>query len=380
MGKRAREHAHSRIGKGCGTPYWGMIRPNVLEMHAYSPGKPIEEAQREYGLERVVKLASNENPLGPPPKSIAAVRAAASEMHLYPDASGHALREALSQHLDVPFDQIVMGNGSDELIHLLGLVTLGSPEDEVVVGSPSFVRYDAVAQLAPCKLVKVPLDSTFKHDLSAMARATNENTKLVFVANPNNPTGTVVRQAEWDAFLADLPAHTLVVADEAYFEFARHLSDVPDAVRDVRSGRQVVAMRTFSKTYGLAGIRIGYACCPPDVSDAIRRVREPFSVNALAQVAAIAALEDREHMAATVANNRAGIETIAAAFREHGFEPTESYANFVFADLGRPVAPLVEALLREGIIVRGLGAQWLRVSVGTPEENALFVAAFRKVV
>ena len=358
-----------------------MIRPNVLDMHPYSPGKPIEEAQREFGLERVVKLASNENPLGPSPKAVAAVQAGALNMHLYPDASGHALREALSARLGVPFDQIVIGNGSDELIHLLGLVTLGSEEDEIVVGNPSFVRYDAAAQLAPCRLVKVPLDGAFKHDLPAMARAVTERTKLVFVANPNNPTGTVVRQPEWDAFLRDLPAHTLVVIDEAYFEFAAHLPDVPDGVKDVLAGRQVVAMRTFSKTYGLAGIRIGYACCPPAFSDAIRRVREPFSVDALAQVAAIAALEDRAHIEATLANNRLGLETLAAAFREHGFEPTESYANFVFADLGRPAAPIVDALLRQGVIVRGLGAAgWLRVSVGTPEENALFVEAFRRAL
>lgn len=356
-----------------------MVRPNVLEMRPYSPGKPIEEAQRELGLERVVKLASNENPLGPSPRAVEAAAAAASTMHLYPDASGFALRRALADKHRIPFDQIVLGNGSDELIHLLGLALLG-PEDELLVGDPSFVRYDAAAQIVPCRLVKVPLDATFRHDLSAMAKAVTERTKLVFVANPNNPTGTVVTRTDWRAFVRDLPETTVAVLDEAYFEFAAHLEDFPDSVEDVREGLNVVGMRTFSKTYGLAGIRIGFAACPPAVADALFRIREPFSVNSLAQAAAIAALDDEEHLRRTIENNRSGLETIAAAFRAVGVHPYESFGNFVFADLGRPAAPVLDGLLRRGVIVRGLGhPQWVRVSVGTPEENRLFADALQAV-
>lgn len=356
-----------------------MIRPNVLEMHPYSPGKPIEEAQRELGLARVVKLASNENPLGPSPKAVRAVAAAAEQMHLYPDASCHTLRHALAERHGLPFEQIVLGNGSDELIHLLGLALLG-PEDELLVGDPSFVRYDAAAQITPCRLVKVPLDSRFRHDLSAMARAVTHRTKLVFVANPNNPTGTIVGRNEWRAFVRDLPQTTVAVLDEAYFEFAEHLDDFPNSMEDVREGLNVVGLRTFSKTYGLAGVRLGFAACPPAISDALFRVREPFSVNSLAQVAALAALQDQAHLAATIENNRLGLETIAGAFRRVGVEPCESYANFVFADLRRPAGPILEGLLRKGVIVRGMpNAQWLRVSVGTPEENELFAEALQAV-
>lgn len=358
-----------------------MIRPNVLEMRAYSPGKPIEEVQRELGLERVIKLASNENPLGPPPGAIAAVQSAATNMNLYPDASGHALRTALAKRHGLPFEQVVLGNGSDELIHLLGLVLLDGPDDEVLVGNPSFVRYDAVAQLAPCQLVKVPLDSQYRHDLPAMARKVTEHTKIVFVANPNNPTGTVIHQSEWSAFLADLPAHTVAVLDEAYFEFAADVPDCPNSLDDVRAGRNVVGLRTFSKTYGLAGIRIGWGGCPPAIADALTRVREPFGVNALAQVAALAALEDEAHLQATLANNRDGLKTIANAFRAHGIEPCESHANFVFADLGRPAQPVFQALMERGIIVRTLGhPSWMRVSVGLPVENAAFVEALGKAL
>jgi histidinol-phosphate aminotransferase len=356
-----------------------MIRPNVLKMHPYSPGKPIEEAQRELGLERVIKLASNENPLGPSPKAVRAAADAAAQMHLYPDASGYALRQALAKRHALPYEQIVLGNGSDELIHLLGLALLG-PDDELMVGNPSFVRYDAAAQIAPCRLVKIPLDTRFRHDLPAMAKAVTERTKLVFVANPNNPTGTVVTRTEWRAFLRDLPKTTLAVLDEAYFEFAAHLEDFPDSMEDVREGLRVVGMRTFSKTYGLAGIRMGYAACPPVIADALFRIREPFSVNSLAQSAAMAALDDEAHLARTIENNRLGLETIAGAFRAVGVEPCESYGNFVFADLGRPAAPVLDGLLRKGVIVRGLGhPQWLRVSVGTPEENELFAKALQAV-
>ncbi|RYG16731.1 histidinol-phosphate transaminase, partial [bacterium] len=308
------------------------IRPNVLQMTPYSPGKPVEEVKRELGLDRVVKLASNENPLGPSPKAVAAVQEAATRMHIYPDGSAHNLRTALSAKFGLPTNQILVGNGSDELIHLLGLILLDE-DSEMLMADPSFSRYDAAAHLAPAKLVKVPLDADYRHDLPAMAKAVTDRTKLVWIANPNNPTGTVVKEQEFSQFLHDIPVDTIVVLDEAYYEFAMGVEGYPDSVEYIKAGwPNVVGLRTFSKAYGLAGIRVGYGFASPVVADAIERAREPFDVNALAQVAAVAALDDDEHIQKTVELNRRGLETLAQAFKEVGAKPLESYANFMYAD------------------------------------------------
>lgn len=360
------------------------IRSNVLRMEPYSPGKPISEVQRELGLSRVIKLASNENPLGPSPKAVEAVRQAATRMHSYPDGAAFELKEAISRHFGLPTNQVVLGNGSDELIHLLGLVFLGSSEDEVVVGDPSFVRYDAAAELAPSKLIKVPLDSEYRHDLDAMLAATTPRTKLIFIANPNNPTGTIVYRDALNRFLDAIPASATVVLDEAYFEFATENPDYPNSVDLIKDGRPVIGLRTFSKTYGLAGIRVGYGFCSAAVADAFERAREPFNVNSLAQVAAVAALDDDDHIRATVENNRKGIRRISEAMRALGVTSCQSYANFVFADLGRPAHPVFEALLAKGVIIRSGRAfgtpTCVRVSVGTEEEVEAFVEAFNEVM
>lgn len=360
------------------------IRPNVLGMTPYSPGKPVDEVKRELGLDRVVKLASNENPLGPSPKAVAAVREAAARMHVYPDGAAYALRSTLSAKFGVDAKGILVGNGSDELIHLLGLVLL-EEGDEMMMGDPSFSRYDAAAHLAPARLVKVPLDADYRHDLPAMARAITPKTRLVWIANPNNPTGTVVRKSEVDRFLADVPEDVVVVLDEAYFEFAQGLDDFPDSLDYVRAGRpNVVGLRTFSKAYGLAGIRVGYGFAPPAIADAIERAREPFDVNSLAQVAAVAALGDDEHLRNTVETNRRGLKTLAGAFTAVGAKPLESFANFMYADLGRPARPVFDALLRRGVITRPgdvLGnPTCLRVSVGTDEEMEIFVNELKNVM
>lgn len=360
------------------------IRPNVLQMTPYSPGKPVDEVKRELGLERVVKLASNENPLGPSPKAIAAVREAAERMHVYPDGAAYTLKSALADKHGVATNQVIVGNGSDELIHLLGLILLGEG-DEMMMGDPSFSRYDAAAHLAPAHLVKVPLDADYRHDLPAMARAVTSRTRLVWVANPNNPTGTVVRKGEIDRFLADVPEDVVVVLDEAYFEFAQDLPDFPNSIDYVRAGRpNVVGLRTFSKAYGLAGIRVGYGFAPTAIADAIDRAREPFDVNSLAQVAAVAALDDDEHLRNTVETNRRGLQTLAGAFEAVGARPLESFANFVYADLGRPARPVFDALLRRGVITRPgdvLGnPTCLRVSVGTDEEMEIFVKELKEVM
>jgi len=359
------------------------IRPNVLEMQAYSPGKPIDEVKRELGLDRVVKLASNENPFGPSPRAIEAVKKAVERMHIYPDAAAHDLKGALSARLSLPTTNLMVGNGSDELIHLIGLILLGD-EDQMVMGDPSFSRYDAAAQIGESRLIKVPLDAEYRHDLPAMARATTAKTKLIWIANPNNPTGTIVRKAELDRFLDDLPEDVVVVLDEAYYEFAAEVPDFPNARDYVAAGKNVIGLRTFSKAYGLAGIRLGYGFGPETIIDAINRVREPFNVNCLAQLAGIAALEDQEHVRKTVENNRRGLNTLAGVFERVGAKPCESFANFIYADLGRPARPVFQALLERGVITRSgdvLGnPNCLRVSVGSEEEMQIFVEELENVL
>ncbi|CAN5530409.1 histidinol-phosphate transaminase [soil metagenome] len=316
------------------------IRQNVLDMKPYPPGKPISEVKRELGLDEVIKLASNENPFGPSPMAVEAVQKAALTMHHYPDASAFELRQAISAKFDFPPDQILVGNGSDELIHLLGNIILGSPDDEMVVGDPSFSRYDASAYLAPSKLIKVPLDKQYRHDLVAMRNAVTENTKILWIANPNNPTGTIVRRKDVDAFLKDIPSKVLVVLDEAYFEFASHLPDFPVSTDYLRDGHNVLGLRTLSKVYGLAGIRIGYGFAPAYIVDAVNRAREPFNVNSLAQAAALGALQDDDHLRKTIENNRSGLAILDGLFRELGAIPCESFGNFVYADLLRTARPV----------------------------------------
>ena len=360
------------------------IRSNILQMQPYLPGKPIEEVKRELGLDRVIKLASNENPFGPSPKAIEAVRIAAEKMHMYPDGASHDLKEAIAKKLDLPTESLIMGNGSDELLHLIGLVFLSSENDELIVGDPSFSRYDAAAQIAPAVLTKVPLDADYRHDLKAMSQAVTERTRVIIIANPNNPTGTIVRKAEFDQFLDSIPDHIAVVLDEAYFEFAQDADDFPSARDYVAQGRNVIGLRTFSKAYGLAGIRIGYGFGPAAVIDGINRVREPFNTNSLAQAAAVAALEDDEHVLKTVHNNRKGLDFLAQVFESVGAKPLESFANFMYADLGQSAKPVFEALLARGVITRSGHAlgnpTCLRVSVGTDEEMQIFAAELRHVL
>ncbi len=359
------------------------IRPNVLKMEPYSPGKPISEVKRELGLDRVVKLASNENPFGPSPKAVAAVQQAALDMHIYPDGAAHDLKVAISRKFGVSFDQIMVGNGSDELIHILGLVFLGGESDEMMMGDPSFSRYDAAAHLAPSQLVKIPLDSEYRHDLDAMAGAVTPNTRMIWIANPNNPTGTIIRKHAFERFLDSIREDIVVVLDEAYHEFAESDPELPNSIDYVKQGRNVIGLRTFSKAYGLAGIRVGFGVAPEGIIDATNRAREPFNVNSLAQAAAIAALDDTEHVIRTVEHNRRGLDRLNAAFRELGAEPMESHANFVFADLKQPARPVFAALLKRGVITRSgdvLGLpNCLRVSVGTDEEIDIFVSELKAV-
>lgn len=346
-------------------------------MQPYSPGKPIGEAKRESGQTDFVKLASNENPLGPSPKAVEAMVRVASEVHRYPDASGFELKSAIAQKLSLGTDQVILGNGSDELIQMLGSLFLGSPQDAVVVGDPSFVRYDSAANLADSHLKKVPLRANFTYDLPAMLDAIDESTRVVFIANPNNPTGTIAETAELEAFLSELPDGLVTVLDEAYFEFASGDSNYPNSVDLLRKGFDVIGLRTLSKAYGLAGIRLGYGVGSPIVIDALNRVRQPFNVNHFAQSAAIAALTDDAHIKRTIEQTQRSLNRIRDAAESSGATVVPSHANFVFIDLHRPAQPVFRDLLAGGVIVRPIGGETtIRVSAGTDEETERFVAAF----
>ncbi|MCW5947191.1 MAG: histidinol-phosphate transaminase [Fimbriimonadales bacterium] len=357
------------------------IREHLFSMSAYSTGRPLDETLRALGVSRVARLASNENPLGPSPKAIEAMKDAASATNYYPDGGGIALREKLAKKLELPIESIVLGNGSDDIIHYLCLALLDEGAS-IVVGDPSFVRYEAGAQLQKAQVQKVALNDSETHDLNAMAHAIDETTRLVFIANPNNPTGTIVRRVEFDAFLADLPPHVVVALDEAYFEFVSD-HDFASAREYLVEGYPVVGLRTFSKAYGLAGIRIGYGFMPAELSDAIDRIREPFNTNALAHAAAIAALNDIDHLRNTLDTNRTAIKRISSILNRYGATTTETHANFVWARFDEPTAPMVDALAKHGVFVRG-GAMFgrpncIRVSMGTENDLDLLENAMATV-
>jgi histidinol-phosphate aminotransferase len=357
------------------------IPPHVQRLRPYVPGKPIEEVERELGLpsSEIVKMASNENPLGPSPRALQAISAALGGLGLYPDGSCFTLTNALARHWEVAPENLVVGNGSDEIIHYLGLAFL-RPGDEVLTGDPSFVRYESAAVLNEAEFIATPLrDYTF--DLDAMAERLSERTRMVFIANPNNPTGTMVRKKAVERFLERCPEETLVVMDEAYYEYVDD-PDYPDSLAYVREGRNVVVLRTFSKIYALAGLRVGYGIARPEIIHALHQVREPFNVNTLAQVAAVASLEDPEQVPRSRKCNREGRDYLYREFRRLGLPCVETQANFVLVDVLRPNRPVYEALMRRGVIVRVLGGlpTHLRVTIGTPADNQRFIRELEAVL
>jgi histidinol-phosphate aminotransferase len=358
-----------------------LASPYLRGLIPYSPGKPIQEVERELGIRESVKLASNENPLGPSPMALQALRDALPEIHRYPDGSGHRLRHALAGHWHVAPDQLILGNGSNELLELVARCFL-LPGDEAVYAEQAFVVYDMVAQVTGAKKVMIPLKD-FTHDLDGMRAAISPRTKLVFVGNPNNPTGTALPARALEAFLESVPSQVLVVLDEAYYEFLP--PDVtPDALRFVRDGRLLLVLRTFSKIYGLAGLRIGYGIGPPALIALLNRAREPFNTSSLAQAAATAALGDVAHVARTRAVTEEGRKFLGEACRALGLAVVPSVANFLLVDVGRPGPATADALLRHGVIVRpmvGYGfPTHLRISIGTPQENERCLAALKAVL
>lgn len=351
-----------------------LIKPSVRTQPVYEPGKPIEEVARELGLDpaKIIKLASNENPWGPSPLALKAAQRAMEHGELYPDGGCFALRQKLAARWGLGADQFVVGNGSNEIIELLGHVFLG-PGDEVVMGAPAFVVYKLVTLLFGAKAVEVPLVN-FRHDLSRLAAAITPRTKLVYVCTPNNPTGTANTEAELLAFARALPEHVIAVFDEAYAEF---LERAPDLRPLIGEGRKVVCLRTFSKIYGLASLRVGYGYASAEFCALLNRVRQPFNVNAIAQAAAIAALDDREFAEKTARENRAGLAQIERGCAARKLETVSSVANFILIRVGNGTH-VFENLMRRGVIVRPMKPyglpEWIRVTVGTHEQNERLLA------
>lgn len=354
--------------------FQALVKPAVLTQPVYEPGKPIETVARELGLDPagIIKLASNENAFGPSPRAVAVAKAALEQGELYPDGGCFALREKLAQVRGLAPDQFIIGNGSNEIIELLGHALIGAG-DEVVMGSPAFVVYKLVTLVFGGKAVEVPLVN-HRHDLPAIRAAITPRTKLVYVCSPNNPTGTANTEEELLTFARSLPEHVVAVFDEAYAEY---IPQPPDLRPLLREGRNVICLRTFSKIYGLASLRIGYGYAAAETIALLNRVRQPFNVNAIAQAAAVAALDDVEFTTRCRDANLAGLRQLEAGFRKLGLEYVPSVANFLVVRVGDG-ARVFDALQRRGVIVRPLKPyampEWLRVTVGTPEQNERLLA------
>jgi histidinol-phosphate aminotransferase len=360
-----------------------LVRKNILNIKNYVPGKPIEEVRREYKLSDVVKLASNENCFGPSPKAVAAMRKMLDKVNRYPESSSFYLRKALSRFLKTAEDTIIFGNGSDEVIGL-AIRTFVDPGDEIVIASPTFLIYEIASQIQAAVIKNVPLKEGFRYDLRAMKNAISEKTKIVFIANPDNPTGTYVTKKELDEFFKDLPGNVIVFLDEAYFEFADFTyKDYPDGM-DYLDRPNVIVARSFSKIYGLAGLRIGYGVASPKMISYMERVREPFNVNLLAQFAAEAALGDKAFVNKTLKHVDGQKKELYGILRDMGLDYVESATNFVLIDMKRPCKEVFERLLRKGVIVRDMKAwgldTFIRVTIGTLEENRRFVKALKRIL
>ncbi|OPH48289.1 histidinol-phosphate transaminase [Paenibacillus ferrarius] len=360
------------------------IRPRSVlsEMKPYSPGKPIWEVQRELGIEKVIKLASNENPLGPSPLAVSAIQSYVSDIHRYPDADTVDLRAAIAKKYDFTADQVLVTNGADELITLISETFL-EPGDEIVVPSPTFSEYEFGANLMGARVVEVPLRENYSYEIQDILAAVNEKTKLLYICSPNNPTGTYMKKQDLHQLMDQLPSQVLVIFDGAYSHFVT-TDDYCDGLELVRSGYPIIVTQTFSKIYGLAGIRVGYGIAAPAILQHIRQVKEPFNVNALAQVGAAAAILDDAHVEATRSMNAAGREQLYEGLELLGIGFTRSMSNFVLIELGPDAKSIYDQLMRKGIIVR-YGAGWnlplhVRISIGTAEEQNAFLTALREVL
>jgi histidinol-phosphate aminotransferase len=360
---------------------WNLANPQLRDLVSYEPGKPVEDVARELGLAAsdIIKLASNENPLGPSPKALAAMYEAVERAHFYPDGGGFYLREAIAEQFGFQRENVILGNGSNEIIEFIGHAFL-RPGDEVITARHAFAVYALMAQLFDARVIEVP-DPGFSHDLDAMAAAITPRTREVFITNPNNPTGTMVSQEEIDRFMNVVPDHVVVVFDEAYYEF---VENPPDTLKYVRAGREnVVVLRTFSKIQGLAGLRIGYGLGAKNIVSVLQKTRQPFNANSIAQAGAIAGLLDLEHQRKTRELTLVGRAYLEEQFAALGLEYVPSHANFVLVKVGDGNA-VFKALMAKGIIVRAMASyqlpDWIRVTVGTEAQNRRFIAELREVL
>lgn len=361
-------------------PIFERVNRQLAKLAVYEPGKPIEETARELNVEpgEIIKLASNENPLGPSPKAVAAMREALQSTQLYPDGSGFYLRNAIADRLGLSTGNVILGNGSNEVIEFAAHAFL-SPGDEVIAPKYAFICYKLIAQLFGAQAIETPaLD--FRADLEAILQAITQKTKIVFIANPNNPTGTLIAQSAIDHFIERMPDDILVVVDEAYFEF---LNDPPDTLHHVREGRNVLVLRTFSKIYGLAGLRVGYGIARSELIEVLQKTRQPFNVNGLAQAAALAALDDSDYLDETRRIVNDGRIFLEQEFAKMKLRFVPSFGNFVFAQVGDGPAIFKKMLARK-IIVRPLVGydlpEWIRITVGTMEQNQKCIAALKEVL
>jgi histidinol-phosphate aminotransferase len=348
----------------------------IAKLKPYQPGKPISELERELGITDIVKLASNENPLGCSDKVKEAVAAELAEIGRYPDGGGFILKDQVQAQFGVAHDRITLGNGSNDLLEMFARAFVSS-SDSVVYSQHAFAVYSLVTQAINAEAVEVPAKG-FAHDLDAMAAAVKENTKLIFIANPNNPTGTWFEEAEFDAFMQKVPADVIVVLDEAYVEY---FPENFNSLKFLEQYPNLIVSRTLSKCYGLAALRVGFALASAEVTDYLNRIRQPFNVNHLAMVAAVAALKDEDFIAKSREVNKTGMAQLQAGFEKLGLNYVPSRANFILVDVQADPAQTFNGLLQEGVIVRPVGiANHLRVSIGTEAENAKFLAALAKVL
>ena len=360
-----------------------LLKKNIEDIHPYEPGKPIKEVQRELKLTSVVKLASNENPLGVSPLAMKAMKRVLKDCFLYPEGGCHDVLHALSQELKLPPEHIIFGNGSNEIIELVGRGFL-SEGDEVISSASSFLVYPILTQAAGGKYISVPMTPDYRYDLKALAEAVTAKTKIIFIANPNNPTGTYVRRRDVERFLKRVPKRVLVCFDEAYFDFV-DAKDFPDILSLVRERvSNILLFRTFSKAYGLAGLRIGYACASPEIIGYLHKIRQPFNVNMVAQAAAQAAIADKAFRKKTREVTFLGRRFLSDTFDKLGLEHLPSQANFILVNVGRNGREVCKAFLKKGIIVRAMDAygfdNWIRVTIGLPKQNRLFLKRLVKIL
>jgi histidinol-phosphate aminotransferase len=354
-----------------------LVPEHIQNLTPYLPGKPIEELERELGIKDTIKLASNENPLGPSPLAVKAAAGILKDIHRYPDGGGFYLKKRLAGKHELSPDQIILGNGSNELLELI-VRTFYQPGMNTVTSEKTFVVYPMVMQAVGGECRAAPMRKE-AYDLDAMADLVDDRTLCVFIANPNNPTGTVIKREAFERFLERIPDSVPVALDEAYFEYVED-PESPDGLRYLKEGRNVIVLRTFSKIYGLAGLRIGYAMADREFVDAMNRVREPFNTNLPAQAAALAALDDEAHLRESRRVNREGRETLYTELDRIGLSYTPTEANFIWVETGGDAREIYEALLYEGVIVRPLGERHLRITIGLAEENRRLVKALEKVV